>query len=216
MAEVIFVDGVEVNVTNEEKYIFVKGLTANTTEGVWGFITQNYSGYEVDFSFNNVDAPPIDFFIKIGARLLEESTQLTLLSENFLEQPMPEGIIKITNANFEDFAQIHDAEQTDMYWTGDRLRQDLENWEIYAIYENSKISDYIVFSPPRESIFAAYGKNPENKVALLSAVANTSFTKSDAPIYFYTESHELAEQEAALKLGFEQAGQLVVYQVKVE
>jgi len=204
----------EININREEEYVFIDGLTAEEASGVWARLLRECPNFEVDFAFNVGAKVPKEFLAKIGASLLEESVKMQLLPENLAEQPTAD-FVKIDEDNFEDFAAHHDKQSPEMYWNSDRIWETLPKWEIFAVYESTNISDYIMFSVPNATVFAMDGKNTANKKALLHLAAKKFFVISQSPIFFYAEKSVPDEQEIAGQMGFTPISNYCVYRIIV-
>lgn len=117
-------------------------------------IEENFSqAFEEFLNYINNKCPQAEIYIGIPTenisainsldkhefKLAEEAWNDVFHFENFKSEPFSEeNIIEITSENFDYFAQIHELNQNEMYWTNERLARDIDNWQILVYLKDGK------------------------------------------------------------------------------
>ena len=191
---------------SDEKYIQIDDADDATLRPLWAKLTAEYPGFNIDFCYHN-NIPPDEFFKEIGAKISDDCIELHLKLQDFKSMPFYDVVI-ITESNFNDFAELHDKKNPDMYWNSARLKKDLSQWDIL---KNN--CGYILVRNGWE-IYALYAENAKDMTNLLNAAITRSNIK-ERDILFMIDRNEHMQLDVALKIGFRQTGYYISYSIKI-
>ena len=76
------INGIEVLVEPNEKYIQVNDTNESGLRGAWPQIKEHFKGHQAMFCYHNMQAPET-FLKKIGAGLLDDALEMRLPSNKF-------------------------------------------------------------------------------------------------------------------------------------
>jgi len=195
----------------DEKYIQVDDIKEADTQKVWQQITAQYPGFTVDFVFHNTVAP-INFLNEIGAKVIDDCIEARLVKKDLIQMPA-RSTTRIDDSNFDAFAALHDEKniELEMYWTSERLRQNLANWDIFGIFDGDKLTGYSFLRSGWE-IYCAEADSLEDKLALISACVYRAFEKNpDVEVLYMIDRNAHLELGAAMHLGFRRVGYYISY-----
>jgi len=203
----IDVAGVEILLDEPEHYIQINDSGESSLRTAWPQIVAGYPGYEVFFCYHN-NEPPIAFMNEIGAELLDDSLEMRLPRKDIPFTSSP-NIVRVTEANFDNFAIYHDITNPgpDMYWTSKRIKKDLSMWLIFISQSKGQINGYIMLSmwdTVCAEIFCLDAMRLEDGVAIASTAIAAAFEAGKTEILYMTEG-KLGEV-VAKKLGFSHRG----------
>lgn len=177
----------------------------------WQELRHKYPGYEIDFCFHNCEVP-IGFMAEIGMELLESCLESRLVEENF--NPVGECVVTpVSQENFSTFKALHDEMSPEMFWSGERIGQDLDRWRIFMTDE-----DYVLMSlwGDVSEIYALQVKNTVQGVSLLSAAAAAAFDMGKKSVLFMIGEGSNVEFDSAQSVGFKVVGKHIAYRGTVE
>lgn len=164
---------------------------------------EKYPGYEWNLYFPEENEETITFLEESGCEDLEQSIVDILLFENYQRQPGSENVISITKDNFEMFRKLHASVEDEMFWTSDKILEDLDHWEIFAYQEDGECIAALYHNGKGDKdleIFGIDGEvDDEILEALLTACLNKGKVNGARSMYFFNDeqTHEIAR-----KLGF--------------
>ncbi len=192
-----------------EKHIQINEFLAGNREeyrALWQDLQNKYSAYEIDFCYHNCDDPAA-FMAEIGASLLESCVEMRLAPGEFMPA---EGLrpLRVTDKSFELFKALHDKEASGMYWTSERVGQDLSRWCIFVCGDS-----YMMMSLWGEvpEVFAVRAEGAERGAALLSAAAEFAFGAGKPAVLFMADESAQNQIDSALSVGFKSCGKYVAY-----
>jgi N-acetylglutamate synthase-like GNAT family acetyltransferase len=209
----IFVDNGSVQglihyyVLEEDKYIGVNFISIRESytkalRELLDYWRIRYSGYEWNIYFPEQNVNAISYMAQIGYEDAEQSVVEILLFDEYHIQPESNSIIPITKENFQEFSNIHHRFEKDMYWTSERILEDLDYWEVFvlpnkgAIYYNGKERGNLeIFGI---DICEEESSGDTSKLLLISAL-NHAKKSNGKSMYFFTESDM---KQIAESLGF--------------
>jgi len=135
----LIIAGTEIFVNETDKCIQVKEVV-DIPQGLEHEIAARYPDYDVFFLYHNTPAPTerlCEF-----ARLLDDCIEMRLFSDNFMPSDTCD-ICQVSDSNgFEVFADLHDKNSGDMYWTSSRIKDTSANWGIFLSQPGSATSGY--------------------------------------------------------------------------
>lgn len=181
-------------VLEKDRYIGITSISvekhyAGALKELFQYWSEKYRGYEWDVYFPEENEEALGFMREKGLKA-EESVVDVLLFKEYAMQPEEEGILHINHENFQRFAEIHRFSEEGMYWTGERIRKNLENWEIFvsegkgAVYYNGKGQENL-------EIFGIdfWRQEPDMDTArsLLAACLNHAKRSGAKSMYFFND-----------------------------
>ncbi len=131
-----------------------------------------------------------------------------------LSDPMAQwtedGVLRVTEEKFDEYAAFHDAHFPDIYWNAERLRSVQRDWRIFARRDGGQISAGVFLQVYGETaeIFGLRIREREPGTKLLRHALGTICTESAAvkrAVFLADESDETAIA-AARECGFHCAG----------
>lgn len=186
------------------KFISVRKHYAKALEELFAYWGENYRGYEWDVYFPEENTEALAYMSASGRREAEENVVDVLLFDEYAPQPENEAVLPVNRENFDVFSELHRHCEADMYWTGERIRENMDNWAIFAIegkgavYYNGKGgADLEIFGVD----FLDGGWEAEAARGLLTACLNYAKRSGARSMYFFNDAKM---HEIAAALGFRQ------------
>lgn len=202
---------------NEDKYIQISSFSINnyTSLALDEFITyinNKFIGYELYLGFPEDNVEAINY-LNLKAELIEEAYNNVLLIDNFKKDNLNNNIIKIDKNNYHYFAKLHIDK--DLYWTSERIYDDLNNWIIYLKLENNKPLSTIFATNMEDDAYEIFGYYLEdNNKDSLKELINALIVDSKANIKYIVLFEELDEnQKILLKIGFNLIGKYKCFKI---
>lgn len=202
-------------IANEDiRHVQINEFLAKNTEDyfcAWLDIKGKYEGFNIDFCYHNCDAP-VEFMNKIGANLLESCVESRLVRKKFSPICGFEARF-VTNENINEFIITHKKTNPEMYWSSEKIAEDLSRWCIYTHGEY-----YVMMSRWGDvaEIYALEAANPTDGAILLSMAVKFAFETDKKSVLMMIEDNAYIETEAARIVGFEECGRYVAYRGIVE
>lgn len=202
---------------DEDKYIQISSFSINnyTSLALDEFITyinNKFIGYELYLGFPEDNVEAINY-LNLKAELIEEAYNNVLLIDNFKKDNLNNNIIKIDKNNYHYFAKLHIDK--DLYWTSERIYDDLNNWIIYLKLENNKPLSTIFATNMEDDAYEVFGYYLEdNNKDSLKELINTLIVDSKANIKYIVLFEESDEnQKILLKIGFNLIGKYKCFKI---
>lgn len=107
------------------------------------YLEKNFKNYEIIIGYTSKDKNILKVLEQKG-EIFEKAEFFKLYKNNLKFKDIREDIRLLTTDDFEDFSDIHDKINSNMYWTSERLKEDLDNWRIFVYKESGKIKSYIM------------------------------------------------------------------------
>ena len=192
-----------------DKHIQINDLNPDDLKNdpsFWRDIQNKYAGYEIDFCYHNCEIP-VEFIAEIGAALLESCVETRLVQQNFTPICRFEPTL-VTNDNLSTFKALHDKANPGMFWTSEKISQDLSRWNIYMCEDS-----YVMMSlwSDVSEIFALEATNETTGAALLSAAAKFAFETVKTGVLFMIDDDAIIHAKAAQSIGFVECGKYIAY-----
>ncbi|MDR0917457.1 MAG: hypothetical protein LBN02_09770 [Oscillospiraceae bacterium] len=201
------------DVTPSERYSQSCGVYTRSDSALAAFleyVNANYAGFETYWGFPRDNA----FFGAIGAEIIERTVRMTLVPADFIATPPNDRAIDVTRENFDAFAAFHDARNTDMYWTGERLRETFDDWKIYVSRSSEHVKGCVLVNVqhlPEAEIYALTCDTSDEADALMSRAMTEVFALGAQSVLFLADEEGSAEYAAAVNAGFRERGRYVCY-----
>jgi|GEM_PF-5771707 len=174
------------------------------------YIQEGYEGYEFLIPLPASNVKLGESLKSFNFSLLEPEIVTHFTSYENVEPKQSSRIVRITQANFEEYRSAHDVftDGTDVFYKSDQLLERLERFRLYALYREGKIvgSLFTTYDDILE-IFGCYATDNSYEVyqeLLLHMIYDLKdeISKASLFVYFINESNN-QELKASLDLGFE-------------
>lgn len=103
------------------------------------YVSEKYPGADLYMGFPKENERMIAYLEAVGFRRLEQSYPHVSHLKEYSCRAIAGQTERITKETYTTFAQLHDTQAEDMYWDSERIRETLEDWSIYACYENGRM-----------------------------------------------------------------------------
>jgi len=162
---------------------------------------------------------PMEALTFIGAELLEDCIKMQLTAFEHITYENNKAK-QLTKDDFITIANLHDTNNPDMYWTSQRICDKWDDWRIFAIWSEGNITGYAMMSinlrdEQLAEVFCVEADNLIKKKALLSALAHCAFECGKKVIVYMVDQGDKLDYDAALAVGFSNAGYYSGYIVKL-
>lgn len=211
----IHVNNIEVLVEDHDRYLQVNDIGEAALRELWPRLEAGYATYDKWLCFRNVDVP-IAFLNTVGAALEDDCIQARLYADKLIKFDIS-TVERITDNTFNEFAAVHDARITDMYWTSERLGRDLSKWGIFCLRADGAISGYTIMSmrdPHEAEIFCMEAFDMAAMQKLFAATAGYAFDNGKTEVLYMADTP--LTHDAALSVGFAVTGFYKGYKIKGE
>lgn len=183
------------------------------------YVSKKYPGADLYMGFPKENEGVISALKTGGFRQLEYSYPHVLHLEKYSHRAVPEQTVRITKETYAAFAQLHDTQAGEMYWNSERIQETLEDWSIYAYYENGTPLGalYCLDEGRMLEIFGIDFRDgivrEECYRALMAACLNEAKQRGDKHLVYFAE--EERELEILQEFGFHATGTYVCYMKKI-
>lgn len=153
----------------EDKYLeFVGGVFAEDNfdaigEEFFKYIKGKYKGYHLDAAYPEENVQAIGFMESIGAKLMDFDYEYRINKDDFKSLYEVDNIIYINKKYNEDFINLHNRMNPDAYWTGEKLINALDKFDIFIALEDDKVIGSIVTSKFNKEVDEIYFLSVENE-----------------------------------------------------
>lgn len=202
---------------SDEKYaqttmFLIRNNFSDTANELLNYIMQHLPGYEllIGVPFSNLQAN--NYFIENHHQCVDSliDTRISDFKGSFVS--VNETVHQITKENFNEYLQFHDkfALPLDMYYTSQKLRNEIDNFLVFIIKRDASICGSI-FTKIVGEVAEIYGlfidqeyRNNSIGLSLLSHTLNELLKMESIPteIIFFVEEGNPEELETAIKSGF--------------
>ena len=134
----------------EDMYLeFVGGVFAEdnyvaVANEFFKYIRDKYKGYLLDAAYPEENVQAIEFMESVGAKLIGFDYEYRINNDGFRSFPMTDDVIYLNEKYYEDFIKHHNRMNPDVYWTGEKLINALDKFDIFIALENDKVIGSIV------------------------------------------------------------------------
>lgn len=203
----------------EEKYLQLSGCNINvaTEEALaelLSLLEERFPGYAMYFGFPKANVNAVHFLQENGFTCIEEDYNNSFFFDTYQLLDENDKVVKVDALNFEEFREIHLTLEGEMYWTCDRIFENLDSWKIYLYYEGDKAVGTIFFTGQGDFLeifgteFIDGEFEKERFRALMVAALNEGKSMGAKYLTFFCEERE---QDVVEELGFRPVGQYVCY-----
>lgn len=170
---------------------------------------EHFPGYSWHFYFPEENTQALAFMKSRGYPLISRETVDVLLFSEYIRQEESPRITPVTQKNFALFRRLHTQSESEMYWTSDRIEQDLANWNIFICTQKESCLGALYYRSYSGGNLEIFGIDqpadlpPDEAAAaiieLLQSALNQAQQDNARSMYFFTDpiTHPAAE-----KLGF--------------
>ncbi len=199
-----------------QNYVEVKNYTPESPEAFrafYGGLIEKYPGCVLDFVYTEADAPE-ELLRETGAAVIDACAEMRLdLSEaEAADYPDDARIVPVAAGTFASFAALHDARNPGMYWTSERIRENLSRWMIYR-----KGDGYILLGTwdATAEVYALEAVDILDMAALLAKAVRYAFEAGKAGVLWMADEDNPGHIAIAEKLGFRRTGWYKCYRTKI-
>ncbi|MCL2406562.1 MAG: hypothetical protein FWC95_01400 [Defluviitaleaceae bacterium] len=195
------IQDIEIYIVEADRYLQFNDISGDDLYKVWTQIKTNYAGYEKWVCYHDYKNIPYDLLAELGAVLEDDCTAMRLYPHN--AKYTDTGAEQISSETFAEFAAIHDAKNTGIHWTGERLKRELPRWGIFCLREGGIITDYIIMSmrhPEEAEIFIVVASDIYKRKALISSAAKYAFDNGRTNVLYMVD--EDTQEQSASDVGF--------------
>ena len=165
--------------------------------------------FNAELPYNTM--PPYEFLDEIGAVLIDDNVEMRLTPEDFIASDT-HGVSRLVETDFSAFAVYHDKRNPDMYWTSERIKNEVSRWGIFLL-SDKQIIGYILLAMwdmEQAEIFVVTAADGIQYKAMITASVMYAFSNGRNSILFMADKNTI-EYEAALAVGFKATGQYKGY-----
>lgn len=208
----------------EENYLAfrvccVRRNTAQALDELSEYLTARYSGCDWTMGFPAANTEAVTWLESAGFRRLEDSHHYQILFDRYVPAPEEPGVERITAETFEKFQRVHRTIEDDMYWNCRRVRENLEDWDIFVAEEDGVAGEALVMiCDSFYEIFALGcedGKFHEGLFRrLLRRALNEGKRRGASNLTFFVDPGG-GEDRILPDLGFQLVGRYFAYQKRI-
>lgn len=200
----------------EDNYLQTEGFNVGKNIGTAlaefaKYCSENYADYDLYLGFPEDNQEAVSWLREHGWSCAEQSWNQILHIKDYRIRPESLNIRKVSKDNFEDFCTIHSRYDDVMYWSCQRLYEDLDHWHIYLYDRENRAVGYILYRD--EEIFGlCFADNvfdEEVYRALLIKAANDHQERGLEDVVFFQDDDEWS---AAREIGFQRVGKYVLFE----
>ena len=173
-------------------------------------LSASFKGYEICVGITAENTCVAEALQSNGYELIEVSLDMRLGRSQFIDQySSNHEIARIDRTDLEEYAGFHTTHFSDIYWSIERLRRNVDQWAIFALKTEGKISGGIFLRADAggaEIFGMAFEDSADDHAAsaLLSKALRTVFDENPDvdEVVFFTDEDDRFNQRAALSNGF--------------
>lgn len=209
----------------EERYLHAHGFYIRQDTGTAlaefiDFCQKTHPGCDLDFGFPAENTEAVSWLQAAGIPCIERSWNFQLVLDDYSPLPESAEARRVTGENFEDFAAIHRTIDHDMYWNCRRVRDTLEQWEIFIVGKGPSAGELLMTNFGRGGhyeIFAtAFADNQFREVSfrsLMAAGLNAIYRNHGKYLTFFTDV-DCPEGKVLRQMGFQLLGTYTGFRVR--
>jgi hypothetical protein len=211
----IKIDGIEINVIDIDRNLQINDISGENLRRIWERLKTEYADYEKWICYHNYPDIPYDLLDELGFGIEDDSVAMRLYADkhNLCEV---NNVIRVDGESYEEFAVFHDRRNSDMYWTGERVKRDLSRWGIFIIRDENGICGYTFLTmrnPEESEIFCVEASDIEKCRDLIACAAKYAFDNGKKEVLYMADEGTDAHK-AAISLGFANTGFYKGYMVR--
>lgn len=199
-----------------EKYLQTTGvyISSNYNEvmdALMVMLKSKYPNYRALFGFPKENKNANNYFIENGYECIDSCLDMRLSTVNFKGTKQNNNIFKICKSDFDSYAPFHDKYFQGIYWTSNRLKEALDDWNIFVYIQNGTIEGSIFITTCDENTIEIFGLAVSDKYKkkgveeiLLSQALEELFrcNPSIKQTIFFVDDIESEELEMVKRIGF--------------
>lgn len=176
-------------------------------------LAEKFAEYEWYFGFPKGNREAVEFLKEQGFSCIEEDYDTNIDFAVYELREENKNVVRITRENFEDFRSIHALDEEDSYWTCDRIYGKLDEWKLYAYYEDTMPIGVLFFTGDAEylEIYGIEYKDKAYREDVFTALMTTALNEGKRSGIKYMTYFCDVELEAVQKLGFRCVSPYVCY-----
>ena len=206
----------------EDRYLQTNGflIRSHTDQVVSEFLEYaraHFAGYDLYLGFPKRNTQAIAALEKSNCRLIQEAYH-NIYRFDGSEIPVDaDGIVRVTEANFDAFRAIHQSDP-ETYWNAGRMLQALDEWLIFLLYRDDSPVGYVCSR--NGEIFDLGFRDDQFDAAVFAILVKVVLRDLQAAgyrqmIFFVDEEEGEERQNAVLSLGFTCVSKYVLYLKRV-
>ncbi|OZV13204.1 hypothetical protein CIW83_04835 [Tissierella sp. P1] len=200
--------------------VFAENNYKAVAKEFYAYVKDNFKGYRFDAAYPRENEQAIDFMKTIGAKLLDFDYEFRLSKNEYESMTEVGNIILLNEKYYESFVEIHNKFHPDVYWTGERLLEALDKFDIFIILEDDKVVGSIVTSKFSKEIYlmevAEDKQNLGYGTALINKSVKHAFNNGADELMVMVDKNNLAALHLYEKLGFKKTDTCLTYCIKLE
>lgn len=201
----------------EEKYLQVSTCSIKESVSVLAkelvsYFNDRFNGYDLFIGFPEENKDAINAFMENGFRIHEESFNTNIIEvESIKTKEKSNDVLMITKDNYSLFETLHTETDEEMYWTSNRIYEDLDNWLVFVSVKKS-IPYGAICAFVRGGFCEIFGLNFKDKfnsnifMELVNVLLIECKKRKIKSIGFFVDEEELLYAE---KLGFKNIGKYI-------
>lgn len=202
--------------------VFAKNNYQIIANEFFNYINNKYRGYYLNAAYpkENIDARI--FMESIGANLLSYDYEYKLNKRDYVNLPESDNIVNLNMEYYEEFIEFHNKFNSDAYWTGEKLIDSLNKFNIFIALENNKIIGSAVISNFNNKLEEVYflntlrnKQNPDLKIGLLNKAIKQAFGNGAEELLVMIENDKKRELVIYEELGFKKADTCLTYAIEI-
>ena len=208
------IDGIEVIVSDVDRYMQINDISCPDLARVWRQINDKYNSYEKWICYHNYADIPFALLNEIGATLEDDCIETRLTVDSFIYSDVF-GVVRVTEEDFDEFAGYHGERNPD-WMESELVRRNFSRWSIFALLINNRIADYILLAigdPIQAEIFGVEASDIIRCKNLIAFAAKHAFDSGKKEVLYMADENTTAHK-AALEVGFVNTGFYKGYEIK--
>ncbi|MBT9133467.1 MAG: hypothetical protein DDT38_00188 [Firmicutes bacterium] len=193
--------------------VFAELDFVSVSDELFTYIQSSFTGYRMHAAYPKENEQAIGFMQSVGAKLEDYDYEFCLSQSGSIEKAVY-GIEELSEAYYEAFVALHNAENPDAFWTGEKLLQALDIFKIYVAIDKQDISGFIVTSLAARAdneIYFWSGQDPTIKERLLTASIADTFSSGSEDLIIMVGKDNRADMKMLEKYGFRQTDSCLTF-----
>lgn len=210
----------------EDMYIeFVGGIFAensykDVSEEFFKYIRGKYKGYHLDAAYPEENVQAIEFMESVGAELMGYDYEYRIKKDDFKSLHKADDVIYIDEKYYKDFIKHHNTMNPDAYWTGEKLIDALDRFDIFIALEDGMVIGSIVtskFNKKADEIYflSAEKENIHLKKTLLNKGISYAFSNGTYELMLMIGRYDTKMIDVCEELGFKKADTCLTYSLDI-
>jgi len=202
--------------------VFAKNNYEKVSNDFFKYIKSKYKGYQFDAAYPEDNKEAIDFMSSIGAELKGFDYELRLKKSEYKNHPIIDNILPLDKQHYGEFIKIHDKYNPDVYWSGEKLLDALDRFDIFIALDNGQVIGSVVtskFAKNFEEIyFLEVAENKQNHgygSSLLNKAIQHAFYNGTDELMVMVEKNNTAALHLYEKLKFKKSDTCLTYSIKI-